>query len=97
MGLFDEVEIEYPLGVDVRYKHFQTKSFEDPGLSHYRVDGDGQLWFRERWDDDWALDTYTGAIRMYGDNKEAGLPWKEFTLLFIRGKVVHIEEAEDPQ
>ncbi len=55
MGVFDEIECELPLPETPEPcpgRIFQTKSFEDPYMEHYKITGDGRLLHQKWWSRD---------------------------------------------
>ena len=107
MGLYDELEVQYPLpdGWDPASEVFQTKDTPEQYLLRYVLDAEGTL--REKASGEavpyhGALTFYTGNACAYGPwgfaTRDDQPPWwAEYTCLYDHGRLLKIEGAKCPQ
>lgn len=91
MGLFDDIEVDWPLPDGFDGKHFQTKDLECY-MERYRITREGALERHRREGDTWTNEDFHGILNFY-DYGPTG-EWHEYNAKFTDGKVVGIEAVE---
>lgn len=95
MGMYDEIQCDAPLpdGYEGARVRFQTKSFPDPGLQHYRITSSGKL--IDALGNDLEPDGY---ITFYMRDRDS--TWREYRAHFLSGQlseIVRVSEDTDGQ
>ena len=107
MGMFDWVDCDYSLpDGGPTDPEFQTKTFDDPYLRHYRITPEGRLLKRDQWSmteweeggdpkgpATWTDTNHHGVLNFY-DSDETTDEWFEYDAKFTDGQLVSIERRE---
>lgn len=98
MGMFDDIQCDYPLPDGLQLDNFQTKSL-GCNLDQYKIDSAGQLWINNTQEGStlplsWIEYNRTTEIVFYtstGSMKDNTYEWHQYISLFKQGKLILIE------
>ena len=108
MGMFDNLECEYPLPAKPSNTWWQTKTFPHPYLEDYRITAEGRLLKRDQWSmkeleaggdpadnrATWTELNYHGVVNFYTLDDETD-EWFECDAKFTDRQLVSVERVEE--